>query len=59
MYGIFAFLGILENVPGCNWSITAYDSSKVGHLMSLFAFSLVVAVGPFALLNLLLLKPFA
>ena len=48
MDGISPVLVILGTVPGCYWSVTNYDYFKVGHSMSLFAWSLVISIGPFA-----------
>lgn len=57
--GIFSFLVILGTVLGCHWSVRVCGYLEVGRLRSLFAFILVVAVGPLALLKFLLLKPAA
>ena len=46
MYGIFPFFIILGTVPGCNRSVRTCGYFEVGCLMSLFAFSSVVAVAP-------------
>lgn len=55
--GIFPFLAIVGTVPGYNWSVLAYGYFELGHLMSLFALSAVVTVGPFSLLRFPLLRP--
>ena len=59
-YGIFPFLVISGTVPSYNWSVRAYGYFygyfEMGRLMSLFACSLVVAVGPFAFIKLPLFK---
>ena len=49
----------LGTVPGCNWPMMAYGYFKVGCLMSLFAFSSVVPMDPFDLMEFPLLKPVA
>ena len=59
VWNFSSFLVILGTVPGYNWSVGAYGYFKVGHLISLLAFSSVVTVGPFVVLKFPGLKPIA
>lgn len=49
----------LGTAPDCNWPVRASGYFEAGRLMNLFTCSLVVPMGPFALMEFPLLKPLA